>query len=199
MQPMNMNNISRYSRHAAIAATLACLGTLTPLAHADDDSNSLWQDTKNHVANIWDHGDNAIYLSGVAHHGRGTYTKEKLNELNEHAWGAGFGRTLRNERGNDESLYGFVLKDSHRHPQYMAGYAYEWVFPVARTGLEVGLGGTAMVMSRQDYFHSIPFPVALPMASIGTQKAKVMFAYVPRLSKNKNNGDVLLIFGRIEM
>ncbi|MFX6759635.1 hypothetical protein ABTH30_22325 [Acinetobacter baumannii] len=37
------------------------------------------------------------------------------------------------------------------------------------------------------------------MASIGTQKAKIMFAYVPRLSANKNNGDVLLIFGRIEM
>jgi len=92
-----------------------------------------------------------------------------------------------------------VLKDSHRHPQYMAGYAYEWVFPVTKGGLEVGVGGTAMLMSRQDYFGNVPFPVALPMASIGTQKAKLMFTYVPRLSKNKNNGDVLLIFGRIEM
>jgi palmitoyl transferase len=41
--------------------------------------------------------------------------------------------------------------------------------------------------------------VPLPLASIGTQKGKIMFAYVPRLSANKNNGDVLLIFGRIEM
>ncbi|WP_290973358.1 hypothetical protein [Herbaspirillum sp.] len=168
-------------------------------AHADDNQNSLWQSTKDHVSNIWDKGDDAIYLSGVAHHGRGTYTKEKLNELNEHAWGLGYGKTLRNEKGDDESLYGLVIKDSHRHPQYMAGYAYEWVFPIAHTGLELGLGGTAMLMSRQDYFNSIPFPVPLPLASIGTKKGKLMFAYVPRLSANKNNGDVLLIFGRIEM
>lgn len=184
-------------RKAALAgaATLA----LAPAAHAEDNQYSLWQQVKDHASHIWDQGDDAIYLSGVAHHGRSTYSREKLNELNEHAWGLGYGKTLRNEKGDDESLYGFVLKDSHRHPQYMAGYAYEWVFPIAHTGLELGLGGTAMLMSRQDYFHSVPFPVPLPLASIGTQKAKLMFAYVPRFSSSKNNGDVLLIFGRIEM
>jgi palmitoyl transferase len=181
------------------AMTTVCALSMPLAAHADDDKYSLWQSTKDHMSNIWDKGDDAIYLSGVAHHGRGTYTKDKLDELNEHAWGLGYGKTLRNEKGNDESLYGFVIKDSHRHPQYMAGYAYEWVFPVAHTGLELGLGGTAMLMSRQDYFGGVPFPVPLPLASIGTKKAKVMFAYVPRLSSNKNNGDVLLIFGRIEM
>ncbi|ALU91025.1 hypothetical protein [Herbaspirillum rubrisubalbicans] len=183
-------------RSALLGATALALA---PAARADDNQYSLWQQTKDHAANIWNQGDGALYLSGVAHHGRSTYTHEKLNELNEHAWGLGYGKTLRNERGDDESLYGFVIKDSHRHPQYMAGYAYEWVFPIAKTGLELGLGGTAMLMSRQDYFHSVPFPVPLPLASIGTQKAKIMFAYVPRLSSNKNNGDVLLIFGRIEM
>ncbi|MBO9536714.1 MAG: hypothetical protein J7548_08685 [Herbaspirillum sp.] len=191
---------SRRNKAGLLAAVAAACALSMPLAaHADDNQNSLWQSTKDHVSNIWDKGDDAIYLSGVAHHGRGTYTKEKLNELNEHAWGLGYGKTLRNEKGDDESLYGLVIKDSHRHPQYMAGYAYEWVFPIAHTGLELGLGGTAMLMSRQDYFNSIPFPVPLPLASIGTKKGKLMFAYVPRLSANKNNGDVLLIFGRIEM
>nr|WP_198984349.1 hypothetical protein [Herbaspirillum sp. ASV7] len=177
------------------AASLA----LAPAAHADDNQYSLWQSAKDRAANIWNQGDSELYLSGVAHHGRSTYSTEKLNELNEHAWGLGYGKTLRNDKGDDESLYGFVIKDSHRHPQYMAGYAYEWVFPIAKTGLEVGLGGTAMLMSRQDYLNSVPFPVPLPLASIGTKKGKIMFAYVPRLSANKNNGDVLLIFGRIEM
>lgn len=188
---------SKAGLFAAIAAACALGAPLA--AHADDGQNSLWQSTKDHVSNIWDKGDDAIYLSGLAHHGRSTYTKDKLDELNEHAWGLGYGKTLRNEKGDDESLYGLVIKDSHRHPQYMAGYAYEWVFPIAHTGLELGLGGTAMLMSRQDYFNSIPFPVPLPLASIGTKKGKVMFAYVPRLSANKNNGDVLLVFGRIEM
>ncbi|WDZ98481.1 hypothetical protein Herbaro_18380 [Herbaspirillum sp. WKF16] len=188
-------------RRGAACVSLAAAGALcwAPAAHAEEDQYSLWQATRNHASDIWNQGDDAVYLSGVAHHGRGTYTKEKLNELNEHAWGVGYGKTLRNGNGDDESLYGFVLKDSHRHPQYMAGYAYEYVVPVAHSGLELGLGGTAMLMSRQDYFGSVPFPIALPMASIGTRKGKIMFAYVPRLSKNKNNGDVLLIFGRIEM
>ncbi|EJN06701.1 hypothetical protein [Herbaspirillum sp. YR522] len=187
-----------WHRRTRWLAALGCAVALSSAAQAADTDN-LWHDTKSHLADIWKQGDDAIYLSGVAHHGRSTYTKEKLNELNEHAWGLGYGKTLRNGSGDDESLFGFVLKDSHRHPQYMAGYAYEWVFPVAKTGLEVGLGGTAMLMSRQDYFGGVPFPVPLPLASIGTAKGKLMFAYVPRLSSNKNNGDVLLIFGRIEM
>ena len=189
--------LSSSLRRLALAGVASL--ALTPAARADDNQYSLWQSAKDRAANIWNQGDSELYLSGVAHHGRSTYSTEKLNELNEHAWGLGYGKTLRNDKGDDESLYGFVIKDSHRHPQYMAGYAYEWVFPIAKTGLEVGLGGTAMLMSRQDYLNSVPFPVPLPLASIGTKKGKIMFAYVPRLSANKNNGDVLLIFGRIEM
>ncbi len=189
--------LSSSLRRLALAGVASL--ALAPAAHAEDNQYSLWQSAKDRAANIWNQGDSELYLSGVAHHGRSTYSTEKLNELNEHAWGLGYGKTLRNDKGDDESLYGFVIKDSHRHPQYMAGYAYEWVFPIAKTGLEVGLGGTAMLMSRQDYLNSVPFPVPLPLASIGTKKGKIMFAYVPRLSANKNNGDVLLIFGRIEM
>lgn len=170
-----------------------------PAAAQQSDASNWWQSVKSRAATIANDGEDALYLSGVAHHGRGTYTQEKLRELNEHAWGLGYGKTLRNAHGNDESLYGFVIKDSHRHPQIMAGYAYEWVHALGNTSLEVGIGGTAMLMSRQDYFGGFPFPVPLPLASIGTKNAKLMFAYVPRLSSNKNNGDVLLIFGRIEM
>src|SRR5450830_1291302 len=125
--------------------------------------------------------------------------QRKTERAQRTCMGSRLRKTMRNEDGNDESLYGFVLKDSHRHPQIMAGYAYEWVFPISHTPLEVGIGGTAMLMSRQDYFGGVPFPVPLPLASIGTKKAKIMFSYVPRLSPNKNSGDVLLVFGRIEM
>ena len=179
-------------------ALITSAAALPAMAQQNDDT-SWWQSAKNRANQIIDNGDDAIYLSGHAHHGRSTYTKEKLDELNENAWGLGYGKTMRNAKGDDESLYGFVIRDSHKHPQIMAGYAYEWVFPIARTGLEVGLGGTAMLMSRQDYFSGLPFPVPLPLASIGTKNAKIMFSYIPRLSKNKNNGDVLLIFGRIEL
>ncbi len=137
-----------------------------------------------------------VYLSGYARHGRRTYSREQIGEFNEQAWGVGFGKTLRNAQGSDESLFALAISDSHWQPQLMAGYVHEWIWPIARTGVEVGLGYTAMLVSRQDFFGGFPFPVALPAASIGTQKARLMAAYVPRISKNKGNGDVLLLLGR---
>jgi hypothetical protein len=187
--------ISKTSLVCALTAALFSTGV-----SAEESTLSQWYNgAKNHASEIWDKGNHAIYLSGWAHHGRGTYTAEKLAELNEHAWGFGYGKTYRNEKGNDESLFAMVLKDSHKHPQYQVGYAHEWIWEVPKTPIEFGIGGTVMLMSRQDYFSNIPFPVPLPVASIGIHKAKLMFTYVPRLSKNKNNGDVLLMFARFEM
>lgn len=177
-----------------LAAVLLVSAIAIPTARADDN---LLQTVTQHAANMWKNGDTEVYLAGWAHHGRSTYSKQKLDELNERAWGLGYGRILRNARGNDESLFGMVIKDSHNHPQYMAGYAHEWIFSLIRSGLELGIGGTAMLISRQDYFHNLPFPAPLPLVSIGKKNAKLTFAYVPRLSANKNNGDVLLVFGRI--
>jgi hypothetical protein len=168
-------------------------------AVADSDSDGLWQQTKDRLGAIVDQGKNAIYVSGYAYHGRDTYTREKIDELNEEAWGGGFGRTLRNASGNDESLYFMGISDSHRQPQLMAGYAYEWIWPIAGSSVEAGLGYTAMLMSRQDYFSGVPFPIALPVASIGVDGVKLMASYVPRLSKNKGNGDVLFMFMRFEL
>ncbi|MET0962756.1 MAG: hypothetical protein ABWY05_08045 [Noviherbaspirillum sp.] len=49
-------------------------------------------------------------------------------------------------------------------------------------------------MSRSDYFGGFPFPIALPVGSIGTHDIKLRTSYVPRLSQKKGNGDVLLVF-----
>jgi palmitoyl transferase len=181
---------------AAFAATVV-LFAFPAAAHAEEES--LWQQTKDRVNAIADQGSNELYVSGYAYHGRGTYTREKLDQLNEEAWGGGFGRTLRNASGNDESLYFMGISDSHKQPQFMGGYAYEWVWPIARTGVETGLGYTAMLMSRQDYLSGVPFPIVLPVASIGVKGAKLMASYVPRLSKNRGNGDVLFMFLRFEL
>jgi hypothetical protein len=143
---------------------------------------------------IRDQGSTDLYLSGYARHGRSTYTKERLEELNENAWGVGIGRRLRNAHGNDEIVYALGISDSHFKPQLMAGYAHEWIYPMGGSGLELGVGYTAMLMSRQDYFSGFPFPIALPVGSIGTRDIKLRASYVPRLSQNKGNGDVLLLF-----
>lgn len=143
---------------------------------------------------IKDEGSTDLYLSGYARHGRNTYTKERLDELNEKAWGLGVGRRLRDARGNDDIIYALGISDSHYKPQLMLGYAHEWIYPVGQSGLELGVGYTAILMSRQDYFGGFPFPIALPLGSIGTRDVKLRASYVPRLSQNKGNGDVLLLF-----
>lgn len=178
-----------------LGASVLC-GAIPALAEEAGDAR--WEALKSRLSNIANNGDSAVYLSGWAHHGRDTYSREKLNQLNEKAWGGGFGKTLRNDSGNDESLYAMAITDSHKKPQLMAGYSYEWVYPIADTGLKADVGYTAMLMSRQDYFNGIPFPIVLPLASVGTQSIKLMASYVPRLSKNRGNGDLLFVFLRAE-
>jgi hypothetical protein len=134
-----------------------------------------------------------LYLSGHAHHSRETYSDKRLHRLNEQAWGGGFGKTLRNAQGNDESLYGMVIRDSHENLQWSAGYAYQWIFPVAGTGLEVGAGLSALLISRKDWFDRVPFPAVLPVFSVGSQNLKLMATYVPRISTKKGKGNVTLL------
>jgi palmitoyl transferase len=177
------------------AAMLAGAILLAPHAHAAPD---WWRGAGDRLETIADQGATDLYLSGYAHHGRGTYTRERLAELNEQAWGIGIGRRLRNDRGNDEIVYALGISDSHRKPQPMAGYGHEWIQPLG-AGLEAGGGFTAMLMSRADYFHGIPFPIVLPIVSFGSRDIKLRASYVPRLSQQKGNGDVLLLFFSIAL
>lgn len=184
--------------NCAILLIIAVLAK--PVLAQQADPSSWWQTAKHRAADIMNDGKLDVYLSGYIHHGRNTYSAERISELNEkNAWGLGIGKTVRNDKLNDESLYFFGINDSHFNPQWMAGYAYLWVGPIAKTRLEVSAGWTAQLMSRSDYFGGIPFPVVLPVAALGTQGAKIFFTYVPRISKNKGNGDILFVFGRIEI
>ncbi|MGH8807041.1 MAG: hypothetical protein ACREX0_04080 [Noviherbaspirillum sp.] len=62
----------------------------------------------------------------------------------------------------------------------------------------MGAGLTAMLVSRADYFGGFPFPLILPVGAIGARQIRLMASYMPRLSQNKGNGDVLFLFMRIE-
>ena len=157
-----------------------------------------WEQAKAGTTNILDHGDLSIMLSGYARHGRNTYTPERIAELNENAWGLGFSKAVRNKKDNEDSLFGLVISDSHFKPQFMAGYAHQWMQPIGGN-FEAGIGYTALLISRTDYLSGIPFPGVLPVASIGTRRSKLMASYIPRLSQNKGNGDVLLLFLRLDL
>jgi palmitoyl transferase len=171
--------------------------TATSAATADTEAG-WWDQAKAGSMNIVDHGALSIILSGYARHGRNTYTAERIAELNENAWGLGFSKAVRNQKDNEDSLFGLAISDSHFKPQFMAGYAHQWMQPIGGN-FEAGVGYTALLISRTDYFSGIPFPGVLPVASIGTRNSKLMAAYIPRLSQNKGNGDVLLLFLRLDL
>lgn len=178
-------------------AIALCFGTQS--AHAgDEDEAGFFERSKEKVRSIANDGNWDLYLSGYAHHDRDTYDRKRLRKLNEKAWGGGFGKTLRNERGNDESLYLMAIQDSHQRVQVMAGYAHQWIFPLGGTGLEAGAGLTALLMHRKDWFGGAPFPAVLPVASFGTQDIRLMTTFVPRLSTRRGKGDVLLVFLKAE-
>jgi hypothetical protein len=191
-----MNVLRRVLHKSLPLALLAQLSLLPAPADAEVWSKlaDLGREGTEQLRLIKEQGSTDLYLSGYAYHGRSTYTEERLAELNEHAWGIGVGRRLRNARGNDDIIYALGLSDSHYKPQLMVGYAHEWMHSFGDSGLEVGAGYTVMLVSRVDYFGGFPFPVALPVGSIGTRDVKVRASYVPRLSQEKGNGDVLLLF-----
>lgn len=183
---------------------------LAPLCgYADDDGAppnglkektvAIAEHTIDYAGRILHEGDNVLYLSGYAYHDRGTYTPEKIDEFNETAWGAGFGRTLIDEKGNSNSLFALAFLDSHSDVQAQVGYAREWRWQFAEHAA-VGAGFVAMLVSRADMFNNFPFPVILPLASIEVKRVALMATYIPKLSSSDGgNGNVLFLFGRINL
>ena len=151
-----------------------------------------------YAGRILDEGDNILYLSGYAYHDRGTYSPEKIAEFNETAWGAGFGRTLIDERGNSNSLFALAFLDSHEDVEAQVGYAREWRWQFAEHAT-VGAGFVAMLVSRSDIFNHFPFPAILPLASLEVHRVALMASYIPKLSGDGGNGNVLYLFARVNL
>ncbi|HZW14143.1 MAG TPA: hypothetical protein VFF81_13250 [Noviherbaspirillum sp.] len=181
-----------------VCIVLLCWAVYIPAQSEERKESSWWDSTKDSLHDISEHGEWDLYLSGFSHHSRSTYDEKRVRNLNEKAWGGGFGKTLRNADGNEESLFGLVIRDSRENLQWSVGYAYQWIYPLLGSRLEVGAGISAMLMRREDWFEGVPFPALLPVASLGVKEAKLMATYVPRLSTRKGKGNVLLLFSRFE-
>ena len=121
-------------------------------------------------AAAWDHGDNELIVTGYAYHLRSTYTDEKLNELNEQAWGGGWARSVTDADGDNHMLFLFGFDESHNNVQWNAGYAYT-TFWGPQDGLRAGLGYTALIVQRPDIANGFPFPALLPIAAVAPRPA----------------------------
>ena len=143
------------------------------------------------VENLYDNGRLSMILSGEAHHGRGTYTTEKIDSFTEKVWGLGMSKELRDDKDNEESISFVVMADSHYSPQVTATYSYQWMKGLGNNW-EIGAGYTAGLFSRADILGGVPFPGALPLVTIGTHENKLLISYIPRLS-GTGDGDVLYL------
>jgi palmitoyl transferase len=167
-----------------------------PLFAADEPTCSHWlsfiQPACQRLHQIWTEGSTDLYLSGYAWHNRYTYSPERIKRYNENAWGGGLGKGLFDEKGNWHGLYAIAFLDSHSDVEPTAGYAYLKVASL-NEDVKAGIGFTLLVTARSDINHYIPFPGALPWASVFFKKATLAATYIPGSS---TNGNVLFILGK---
>ena len=141
---------------------------------------------------IWYEGNAELYLSGYAWHNRYVYSREKINEYNENAWGGGLGKGFFDEKGNWHGLFAFAFLDSHKNLEPAAGYAYLKVAHLYKE-LKAGIGYTVLITMRPDLNKGIPFPGALPWASLFYKKTTLAATYIPGFN---HNGNVLYLLAK---
>ena len=175
-----------------ISSMLLLAVAATVPAHAAD-GESMFDKTRDSIADIWNTGANDIYLPFHTYHLRSAYDRDKINGYQENPPGLGFGRS-KYENGVWRGLYVMGFQDSHFKPSYMAGYGHQWLWQPA-PDWRVGGGLTAFVMTRADIGHYTPFPGILPTASIGYKRLSVETAFVPG---THGAGNLLFFWGRIQ-
>jgi lipid IVA palmitoyltransferase len=151
-----------------------------------------------HVVDTYEQGGNALLVSGYQWHLPYSWSPEKRAEENENAWGGGWARSREHPNGDTENVFFLVFDDSHRQPQFNLGYTWT-TYWLEREGLQPGLGFTAAFVQRPDLANGWPIPVVLPLFSLRYQKIEVLSTYIPKLNNGINHGDVLYIFGKIDL
>ncbi|MDI9817977.1 MULTISPECIES: lipid IV(A) palmitoyltransferase PagP [unclassified Legionella] len=141
---------------------------------------------------LWNEGNNELYVSGYAWHNRFTYPRDKVDSYNELAWGGGLGKGLYDEDGDWHGLYAIAFLDSHKNVEPAAGYAF---LKVAHLGpnTRLGAGYTILVTMRPDIFNNVPFPGVLPWISLNYRHLTLSATYIPG---SGHAGNVLFLLGK---
>ncbi|WP_261394225.1 lipid IV(A) palmitoyltransferase PagP, partial [Klebsiella pneumoniae] len=150
----------------------------------------------NNVAQTWNEPEHYdLYVPAITWHARFAYDKEKTDKYNERPWGAGFGVSRWDEKGNWHGLYLMAFKDSFNKWEPIGGYGWEKTWrPLTDQNFHLGLGYTLGVTAR-DNWNYIPIPVILPLASIGYGPATFQMTYIPG---TYNNGNVYFAWARFQ-
>jgi palmitoyl transferase len=191
--------MTRRLRLLALVALLA-LGIPMPAAAAPECAD-LWQWLNyacRRVVDTYDNGKAELMVSGWAWHTPWTWTAEKRAEENALAWGAGLARTVEHPNGDTDIVYVLLFNDSHYELEYNLGYAWSTYWG-PRSGVQAGLGFTAMLIARPDLMNGWPFPAVLPLGSLRYDRTTLFATYIPNFNGGINNGSVFYVFGMITL
>jgi Antimicrobial peptide resistance and lipid A acylation protein PagP. len=148
------------------------------------------------IAQTWqspEHYD--LYVPAITWHARFAYDKEKTDRYNERPWGAGFGVSRWDDKGNWNGIYLMAFKDSYNKWEPIGGYGWEKTWrPLADDNFRLGLGYTVGATARDNWKY-IPVPVLLPLASVGYGPATFQMTYIPG---TYNNGNVYFAWMRFQ-
>ncbi|WP_436649078.1 lipid IV(A) palmitoyltransferase PagP [Pseudocitrobacter vendiensis] len=187
--------LKRIYLFAAIIAAQLCV---LPAANASftESVRNGFSTLNDNIAQTWDepqHYD--LYVPAITWHARFAYDKEKTDRYNERPWGAGFGVSRWDEKGNWHGIYLMAFKDSWNKWEPIGGYGWEKTWrPLTDDNFRLGLGYTVGVTARDNYNY-VPIPVLLPMASIGYGPATFQMTYIPG---TYNNGNVYFAWMRFQ-
>ncbi len=148
------------------------------------------------VVETYGDGKTGVLVSGYAWHLPFTWTPERRAQLNAEAWGGGIIRTAEDPDGDTHSLFAMAFRDSHYHVQWNIGYEHSTYWG-PRSGLQPGIGYTALIVKRPDIAQGVPFPAVLPLLSLRYGDATLFTTYIPTLNGGINHGSTVYVFGRI--
>lgn len=183
-------------------AAVALIVTLTMPSLAAQSTESwyekIWHTLRDPAAPTWyggiwktwsdtaTEGDTAILLPINTYHMRFAYTPEQVERYTEWPLGLGLGRTHIGET-TARMVFALTMQDSHGTMEYEVGYI--WLrnrYPISGSrDFYFGFGYSLDILIREQSGY-VPFPILLPMASIGYKRLSVGTTYVPGAGGNGN-------------
>lgn len=169
-------------RLLAVIATIAAVP-----AHAQEAEKGWYQAAKDNVTQTWNQGTDELLVPTYTWHLPFAYTRSKINGYQNFPLGLGYGRGRIDDKGNYHGLYVMGFQDSHFKPEWLAGYLWQTYWRLGDE-LKGGLGFTAGMTARTDYYHYVPLPLIFPVGSLEYGRLSLEAAYVPG---GKGNGNVV--------
>jgi len=176
----------------AISLGLLLTAAFVPSVRAQE-STPWYQVPWEHAKDTWRDGDIELYVPFWTYHLPFAYRQELRDQYVEYPAGVGLGKGRINSSGNWEGMYAMGFRDSHGDASFMLGYGWVPMWNIGQTEVKVGIGGTAFLMSRKDYWGGAPFPGILPVGSLSYKNLAVQAAYVPG---GNNNGNVVFMWAK---